>query len=285
MTRIPPFNEYVDSLGLLSDYVDSTVPTPESLKIKESVASLETLAEVTPESLASWVKDDPGERVHVLHLAVGLSKERFSGILNHHLGTSGWIKLGKEHPERIVEMMDREFDLVRLITEQRDRIYNFGDVLVARAASTTTASRAGASGRKVEDQIEAIIKDLGLPYKARTRFVGKNNATGPADFVIPDPENAAIIIACKGNDSTGSKQTATLDEIVRVALEVSTSRQSIMVVIDGIGWKKRQSDLRKVYNLWEAQQIDGMYTMATLGQFRENVKDTAIRNRLLPPGS
>ena len=51
-----------------------------------------------------------------------------------------------------------------------------------------------------------------------------------------------------------------------------------MAVIDGIGWKKRQSDLRKVYNLWQDQQIDGMYTMATLGQFREDVRDTAYRH-------
>jgi DpnII restriction endonuclease len=285
MVTIPPFKEYVDSLELLSDYIDPTVATPESLKIKESAASLSALAEVTPESLTSWIKKDPRERVRVLYLAAGLSKERFSGILNHHLKTSGWIILGREHPERIVEMMVREFDLIRLITEQRNRSYNFGDVLVARAASTATASRAGASGRKLEDVVEAIIKDLRLPYKPRTRFTGKNDLDGPADFVIPDPGNAQIIIACKGNDSTGSKQTATFDELVRVATEVSTSRQCVMAVIDGVGWKKRQSDLRKVYKLWEDHQIDGMYTMATLGQFREDVKDRAIRYGLLPPGS
>ena len=283
MAAIPPFKEYVDSLETLSDYVDPTVATPVSLKIKESAASLGALDEITPESLGEWIRQDPGERVRVLYLAAGLSKERFSGILNHHLKTSGWIKLGRQHPEQIIEMMIREFDLIRLIMDQRDSDYDFGDVLIARASSTATASRAGASGRRLEDVIEAIIQDLGLPYHARTRFIGKNNLNGPADFVIPDPQNAAIIIACKGNDSTGSKQTATFDELVRVATEVSTSRQSIMAVIDGIGWKKRQSDLRKVYNLWQDQQIDGMYTMATLGQFREDVRDTAVRHRLLPP--
>ena len=124
-----------------------------------------------------------------------------------------------------------------------------------------------------------------MPYNARGRFVGKNKLTGPADFAIPDLGNASIIIACKGNDSTGSKQTVTFDEVVRVAAEVSTSRQSVMAVIDGIGWKKRQADLRRVYDLWQDQQIDGMYTVATLGQFREDLKDTAIRHRLLPAGS
>jgi hypothetical protein len=235
--------------------------------------------------LANWIKEDPKERVRVLHLTAGLSKERFQNILNHHLGTAGWTILGREHPEKIVEMMVREFDLIRLITEQRDRNYDFGDILVARAASTATATRAGVAGRKIEDLIEDVIKGLELPYQPRCRFVGKNNATGPADFAIPSGENAAIIIACKGNDSTGSKQTATFDEFVRVAAEVSTSRQSVMAVVDGIGWKRRQSDLRRVYELWQNQQIDGMYTTATLGRFREDVKDAAIRHRLLPPGS
>ena len=53
MAAIPPFKEYVDSLETLSDYVDPTVATPVSLKIKESAASLGALDEITPESLGS----------------------------------------------------------------------------------------------------------------------------------------------------------------------------------------------------------------------------------------
>jgi hypothetical protein len=58
-----------------------------------------------------------------------------------------------------------------------------------------------------------------------------------------------------------------------------------MAVIDGIGWKRRESDLRKLYNLWATRQIEGMYTLASLDQFREDLKDAAIRARLLPHAS
>ena len=66
-----------------------------------------------------------------------------------------------------------EFDLIRLIMDQRHSDYDFGDVLIARASSTATASRAGASGRRLEDVIEAIIQDLGLPYPLAPASLGR----------------------------------------------------------------------------------------------------------------
>jgi hypothetical protein len=48
-----------------------------------------------------------------------------------------------------------------------------------------------------------------------------------------------------------------------------------MAVIDGIGWKSRISDLRRIYESWQSQQIDGMYSLATLDQFREDLHEAA----------
>ena len=58
--------------------------------------------------------------------------------------------------------------------------------------------------------------------------------------------NAAIAVAAKGFDSTGSKLTDAVREIEEMA-DVRLPRQFIMAVIDGIGWKSRQSDLRRIY--------------------------------------
>ena len=41
-------------------------------------------------------------------------------------------------------MLEESFDLVRLIEVQRGRSYDFGDVLLARAGTRATATRAGA---------------------------------------------------------------------------------------------------------------------------------------------
>ncbi len=177
-------------------------------------------------------------------------------------------------------MLDEEYDLVRLLTVQRSRSYEFGDVLVARAGGRAVAVGGMASGRKVEDEIEAIAADLGLPSNTRTRFEGRNGRTAPCDLVIPSASNPLIVVAAKGFDSTGSKLTDAVREIEEMA-EIRLPRQYVMAVIDGIGWKSRASDLRKIYALWESRQIDGMYTLASLDRFRTDLTEAARRLDLL----
>ncbi|NCL78249.1 hypothetical protein AIIKEEIJ_06225 [Rhodococcus sp. YH1] len=63
--------------------------------------------------------------------------------------------------------------------------------------------------------------------------------------------------------------------------DVRLPRQFMIAVIDGIGWKSRQADLRRIHQLWVDQQIDGMYTLATLDRFRHDLEDAARLRRLL----
>ena len=114
------------------------------------------------------------------------------------------------------------------------------------------------------------------------RFTGRNNRTAPCDLVIPSGTTAEIAVAAKGFDSTGSKLTDAVREIEEMA-DVRQARQFIMAVIDGIGWKNRVNDLRRIYSLWERQQIDGMYTLATLDRFRDDLEYAAHLRGLLPP--
>ena len=143
----------------------------------------------------------------MLGLAVGLSRERLRNALRHRFGTTGWVTLARERADDLITMLDEQYDLVRLVAEQRDKIYNFGDLLAARAGSRATAVRAGAAGRRVEDEIQVVAERLGLPYALRTRFAGRNGRTAACDLVIPDAKAAVIAVAAKGFDSTGSKLT------------------------------------------------------------------------------
>lgn len=54
-----------------------------------------------------------------------------------------------------------------------------------------------------------------------------------------------------------------------------------MAVIDGIGWKSRLADSRRIYQLWQTQQIDGMYTLGTLDSFRTDLTLAARRAGLI----
>lgn len=44
---------------------------------------------------------------------------------------------------------------------------------------------------------------------------------------------------------------------------------------DGIGWKNRQADLRRIYRLWERRQIDGMYPLAMRAAFEADIRRAA----------
>lgn len=273
MSDAVSFDQYVTTLGRLTGHVDPTAASPAADDIRDAARSLAQLDDHEASTLAAWIKAHP-QWVSVLGLAVGLSQEKLKNALRDKFDTSGWITLARDRPDDIIEWLDVDFDLTRMVVTQLDRSYEFGDVLIARAGPRVTATRAGESGRKVEDEIEAIANDLGLTYQTRTRFTGRNGRTAPCDLVVPDTNNAAIVVAAKGFDSTGSKLTDAVREIEEMA-DVRLPRQFVIAVIDGIGWKSRKADLRRIHALWESQQIDGMYTLASLDKFREDLEDAA----------
>jgi hypothetical protein len=277
---IPSFDEYLDSLSQMSDHVDPTIDTAETLAVKAAADNLGLLKTIDASTLTDWVASHP-EWVPVLGLAVGLTQERLKNSLKDEFGTSGWVTLARDRPARLVEFFESRFDLIALLELQRHRMYSFGDVLVARAGSRVLAVRASGSGRRLEDEIERVAENLGLASSTRTRFEGRNGRTAPCDLVVPSAADPLIVVAAKAFDSTGSKLTDAVREIEEMA-DVRQPRQHVMAVIDGIGWKSRQSDLRKIYNLWATNQIDGLYTLRTLSQFRSDLESAARRHGLLP---
>ena len=175
MPEIPTFAEYLASLGRLTAHADPTAASPEAWEVKAAAGSLAALEQITITTLAAWSKEHPSW-VSALGLAVGLSQEKLKNVLKHRLGTSGWITLARKRPGDLVTMLDEEFDLVRLVDVQRNQQYDFGDILVARGGTRQTATAAGVSGRKIEDEIEEIARALGLPCETRTKRLSIGSA-------------------------------------------------------------------------------------------------------------
>lgn len=279
MSDAGEFDDYLSTLGRLTAHVDPTASTPDAEKIVDAVETLTEVLDTDLTGLAVWARDHADEDT-ILRLAVGLSQEKLRNNLRHEFGTSSWQKVARTQPYELVSWMDREFDLVRMLRVQMARTYTFADILVARSGTRATATRAGASGRHIEDEIEAIARDLGLPYVTRSRFSGRGGRDAPADLIVGHEGAADIVVAAKGFDSTGSKLTDAVREIEEMA-EVRLPRQVVLAVIDGIGWKSRQSDLRRIHQLWADRQIDGMYTLATLDTFRDDLAEFARLHRLV----
>lgn len=272
----PTYDEYVSSLSQLSAAFDPTVLTAEGAEIRTVAEALDCLPVVDRASLAAFIRQDPAS-VPILGLAAGLTQEKLKNVLRHHLGTSAWVGLARVRPDEVVAILDDHYDVVRLVVAQRGERYDFGDILIARAGTRRAAASAGATGRRVEDEIEAVAKNLGLPYPTRTRFEGRGGQTAPCDLAIPaDGRDARIVVAAKGFDSTGSKLSDAVREIEEMA-EKRLPTQYVMAVVDGIGWKSRRRDLRRIYDLSATNRIDGLYTLAGLAQFRADLEEAATR--------
>jgi hypothetical protein len=269
-----PFEDYVASLGRLTAKIDPTASTPAADDIMAAVATLDALDGIDAETLTAWVTAHPSQ-TYVLALVVGLSREKLTNHLRDWFGTGSWQRAAREQGSELVAKLDQEFDLLRLLRTQRGKTYTLGDVLVARAGTRATATSAGQSGRRIEDELESIAQSIDLPYETRTRFAGRNGRTAPADLAVPTGGRACVIaVAAKGFDSTGSKLTDAVREIEEMA-DVRTGGQVALAVVDGIGWKGRMADLRRIWSLWETGAIDGLYTLATLGQFRTDLDNFA----------
>jgi len=275
----PGLEGYLGRLRRLTEHVDPTAASPEADVIREAGASLDRLPEVTEEVLVEWVVVHP-EHVNALGLTVGLSQEKLKNLLKVRFGSSSWARVAKGDPHGLVAWLVEEFDLLAALEQQRDRTYTFGDVLAARGTSRQTATSAGVAGRSIEDAVERIVSELGLPYAMRGRFVGRNGETGPADLAVPDFENAVVAVACKGFDSTGSKLTAAVTEVTEMA-NVRYAHQYVLAVVDGIGWLNRLGDFRRMFALAESRRIDGLYALADLDRFRADLEQAARRHGLL----
>lgn len=274
-----PFDDYVSSLDRLSSWSDPTELSDEGRDIHDAVASLDLLPVVDRESLSAWVRDHP-DRVYVLALAVGLSREKLKNQLRHWFNSGTWSKVAREASDELIARLDDEFHLIDLLNRQQRRTYSFADVLVARAGTRSSAVRAGQSGRRVEDRIESIVRELVLPFELRTRFEGRSGRTAPADVAIPGGGRGCVIaVAAKAFDSTGSKLTDAVREIEEMA-DARTGNQIVLAIVDGIGWKGRLADLKRIWSLWESGEIDGLYTLATLDALGDDLNRFADIRRI-----
>ena len=234
--------------------------------------------DLTRDRVAKLAEEQPG-LIPILGLVVGLSQEALKNILRHRLGTSSWTVLARRRGGEVIALLDQEFNLLALLGKERTARWDYEDILLERAGSRGLAGRAISRGRALEDQVEKLVGQdgLGLPYKLRTRFNGSAGRSASCDVAIPGGgDKALIVIAVKGFDSTGSKLSDAVREVVSMA-EVRLPRQFVYAVIDGIGWKSRRADLRRIYDLWLNQAIDGVYPIAYFDDFRRELERAARR--------
>ncbi len=273
-----PFEQFRDSLQPVGAV--ATINVSLRASIQEAADALSALSQVNRESLAGLIREHPAW-VPVLALCCRLSQEKLKSALQHGLKTSGWVTLARNNPTSVIALLDEQFDLVAEVIGQRERQWTFADVLVDRQSSRTNAAGTVSVGRVLENAVEELVRLLGLPYEMRVEFVGRGGRTAPADVAIPAGRGRSeIVIGIKSFGSTGSKQTDAAREFEEMA-EVR-DRQFAFAFCDGIGWLRRQSDLRRILALWEQRRLSGVYNLSMMAEFKTALEDAARRTGLLP---
>jgi hypothetical protein len=273
------FQEFEASLTRLGG---ATSPNPEARMLFRQLATEVQTVAITRQDLSELVNRLPAV-VPVLGLVVGLSQEALKNTLRHRLGASGWLHLDAHRAADVVALLDDEFNLLSELHRERTTQWDYIDILQERAGSRGLAGRAISRGKALEDRVEKLVgrEGLNLPYRLRTQFVGTAGRTAPCDVAIPDSgDKALIVIAVKGFDSTGSKLSDAVREVTAMA-DVAQPRQFVFAVIDGMGWKGRRADLRRIYDLWRNHSIEGAYSLARFTEFRSDLESAARRLKLL----
>jgi hypothetical protein len=112
---------------------------------------------------------------------------------------------------------------------------------------------------------------FGENYEVRCTFNGPRGTTAKCDFAIPSKTAARILVESKGYGATGSKMTDILGDIHTI-IGAKRADTALLFFTDGLTWKERQSDLRKLVELQNNGDITRIYTYAMADQFERDLR-------------
>ena len=98
-------------------------------------------------------------------------------------------------------------------------------------------------------------------------------------FRYSHEERPAIVIESKGYGATGSKMTGIIGDIEQI-IRAKRPDTALLFFTDGLTWKQRKSDLRKIVEFQNSGGITRIYTYAMAGQFEADLRQLQDEFRL-----
>jgi hypothetical protein len=211
-----------------------------------------------------------------LRLFLDFSKDEFERITAELFKDNGGAGVTnfRSNPDAYVAKLE-EIHLLERMSAEINRPPEWSDRLIGLfQGGWGSAVKGQLRGRMLEDFTEAILKKVFASEQIipRCQFLGANGLSSEkADFAIPSSDDAHILIEVKAFNATGSKQTDVLGDIYRI-VEQKRDDTAFILVTDGISWKARSSDLRKIIALQNLGKIRKIYTMAMAKEFEADLR-------------
>lgn len=209
----------------------------------------------------------------ICRLFVGLSKDKFSAQLGDLVETSGiGVTSYRSHPGRFTEALEK-LGVYEAMAEMANRELHWSDVLVERLRSGRGSAIAGQKrGRSVENFAETIVRKVfGEEFDVRCTFTGPRGTRAKCDIAIPDKDGPRILIEAKGYEATGSKMTDVIGDIEKI-IAAKRPDTAFLLFTDGLSWRQRKSDLRKIVEYQNTGGITRIYTYAMAAQFEADLR-------------
>ncbi|MAS95751.1 MAG: hypothetical protein CMO55_21320 [Verrucomicrobiales bacterium] len=255
--------------------VETTWVDDHALAVIEMLKNLPHKEEYTREDVRGLLAFDFPTGTTVIRLFLDLSKDEYTIRLKSLLvpGQGIGIKRFSADPETYLESLEK-LGILDGMSSYVNRKTHWSDVLVERLkGGRGSAIKGQQRGRTLEDTVEKVVAEVfgNKNYDSRCRFVGASKlSTEKADFAIPSASDAHILIEVKAYGATGSKQTDVLGDISRI-VEEKRDDTIFFLFTDGVSWKERVNDLRKLIALQNRGSIQKIYTTAMMAEFRSDL--------------
>jgi len=250
-----------------------------AVKAIEMLRSIPAKKQYTEEDIMHLLDADFQIGFTVIRLFMDQAKDEFvpnlrAAFANDGIGKGVEVKRYRADKASYLEVLIK-LGLTAKMTEVVNRPLHWSDQLIERLkGGRGSATKGQKRGRDMEDFVESILTSVFTKEQiaARCRFTGaKGLSTEKADFAVPSAKDPHILIEVKAYGATGSKQTDVLGDVSRI-VEEKRNDTVFFLVTDGITWKERQNDLKKLIALQNQGQIQKIYTKSMAAQLKADLE-------------
>lgn len=259
----------LDNLGVLDvDWMDETAA---SVIAKLAAFPIKDAYDI--EDVRTLVEADFDEGILCCRLFLGLSKDQMEARLKNGFGgEAAGVKRYRADPAAYLRVL-ADLGVPDAITTSVHRKLSWSDVLVERLRSGRGSAISGQKrGRGLEDVASAMVKEVfGAAFQERVTFTGRQGKTAKCDIAIPNRDDPRIVIESKAYGATGSKMTDIIGDLDAI-IEAKRHDTALLFMTDGITWKARQADLRKIVERQNEGQITRIYTSQMRDDFLADLR-------------
>jgi hypothetical protein len=256
----------------MDDIAGSAIAKFESIEVKPAYG---------PDDARALLDDNFEQGILCCRLFLALSADSMRATLRRELGEGGiGVTRYEKDPNAFIATLEK-LGLFSAMANTINYRPIWSDILVERLRSGRGSAIQGIKrGRSLEDFAEVIVKEVyGTRYETRCTFVGADGKRAKCDFAIPDRNRPRIIIEVKGYAATGSKMTDIIGDLDSI-IDAKRHDTALLFLTDGVTWKDRISDLRKIVTRQNEGKVTRIYTTRMGAQLKEDLETLKAELRI-----